>query len=179
MDRLNNLDVKQVRIGLAALLVLAVAVFLAVKLIGGDDSDEPDTGEAVGLTEGELIDRAPSLPHVAYWVGSQPSTEQYEVTTTPDSRIYVRYLTDEAQPGDPDADFLTVGTYVVQDAAAALQRGAQGGTISRETGYSVLEGSGNNAYVVFDNQPDLQIEIYSPDPGRAIDLAKSGALEPI
>lgn len=173
-------DSRTVRIGLAALAVAAIAVFAAVKLIGGeDDSDE---GGPVGLSQAELIEEADSFKHVAYWLGPQPEAEQYELVEADDgASIYIRYLTNGAQPGDPRADFLTVGTYLVPDALAALNRGAEesGGKVVHENGYSVLEGGVNRVHVVLDDQPDLQIEIYSPKTLEPLGLLKVGALRPL
>jgi hypothetical protein len=175
-----------VRIGLAALVVVAAAVFGVVQLLGGDDGDGDGGAEpidAVGLSESELLDRADDLDHVAYWVGPDPTAEQYELTSTADGRIYIRYLTAGAEPGVELPSFLSVGTYPVPDALQALRDSeAAGGTkgLSREDGYWMLQGgSGQNVYVVFDHQPDLQIEIFDPMPGGALKLARSAALRPL
>ena len=173
------------RIGLGALLVIALLIFGAVKLFGGDDNDNGGGGESgpTGLSASELEGKASGLDHTAYWLGPQPGTDQYELTTTPDGRIYVRYLTDGAEPGDPSAGFTSIGTYAVPDATKALDNAAEaGGTkgVKQEAGYSLLEAAnGLSVYVVFDDEPDLQVEVYSPNSGIALRLAKSGDLQPI
>jgi hypothetical protein len=184
VNRLGNLDVKTVRLGLLGLVVVAVAVFLIVTVVGGDDDDSTtdQTGEPVGLSEADLISAAAGFSHPAYWIGPLPTTEQYELTDTTDGRIYVRYLPQGAEVGDPSANYLTVGTYPVPNAKEALTSAAEGGGtkgISRQDGYSVLEGDGGNVYVVFDDQPDLQIEVFAPGEGDALELAESGALKQI
>jgi hypothetical protein len=178
-------DVRTVRIGLGALLVIALLVFGAVKIFGGDD-DNGGGGKSSapeGLSASALVDKAPDLDHTAYWLGPQPNTDQYELTTTPDGRIYVRYLTGGAKPGDPSATFTSVGTYAIPDALKALHAAEDaGGTkgISNGPGYTLLQaGNGLSVYVVFDDQPDLQVEVYSPNQGVALRLVKSGDLEPI
>lgn len=173
------MDVRTVRIVVGALVGIALIVFLIVKVTGGDDdSGDRSSNGALGLTQGELIDKSASLGHTFYWVGPRPGTDQYEFTATPDGRFYVRYLTGDAQPGDPSADFVSVGTYVVQNAIQALKQGATeaDSKVIRQGGYQFFAGQRNNAYVVFNDEPDLQVEVYSPRQGEAIQLVTSGDL---
>lgn len=180
-------SVKQVRIGVAALLAIAGLVIAIVALASGGSSDSGGSqsqSNAVALSEPELLARVSGLGEPAFWVGPRAGTESYELTTTPEGRVYVRYLTGGAEAGDPRPDFLTVGTYPVDEAKRALKDAAESGTgektLSQHKGFEVLSGSGaNNAYVVFDNQPRSQIEVFSPEPGEAAELAASGALKPI
>jgi hypothetical protein len=52
--------------------------------------------------------------------------------------------------------------------------------VTQVDGFELRKGtSGQNEYVVFDDQPDLQIEIFHLTPGRALQFAKSGALQPL
>lgn len=184
MDRLRELDPITVRRAIAGLIVAIILVSLGIVIFGGDDSDESSAGEAVALSESELLEKSSTLGHPTYWVGPRPGTTSYELTTTPDGRNYIRYLTGEAEAGDPLPSFLTVGTYSVPNAKQALQKAIKSGEgdekVSHHDGYEVLAGgSGANAYVVFDDQPDLQIEVFSPTPGEAAELANSGALTPL
>jgi len=184
VDRLRELDPITVRRGVTGLIVVGVLVVLGVILFGGGDSDESSPGEAVALSESELLERSGTLGHPTYWVGRRPGTTSYELTATPDGRNYIRYLTGDAEAGDPLPSFLTVGTYSVPNAKQALQKAIKSGEgsekVSHHDGYEVLAGgSGANAYVVFDDRPDLQIEIFSPKPGKAAELADSGALIPL
>jgi hypothetical protein len=184
VKKLRELDVKTVRTGLAVLIVLVVAVILAVNLLGGSGSSgEESPGTAVALSESELISRVSELERPAYWVGARPGTAQYELTSTADGRIYIRYLTGDAKAGDPRPDFLTVGTYPVPEAQKALrvaENSSTGMTLSKHVGYQTLSGeTAHSAYVVFDNEPNVQIEIFSPTPGESSDLANSGALTPM
>jgi hypothetical protein len=182
---MTELEVRRIRFGLLALLVVAVVVFLLIKVFGGDDdSSSSDSAAApVGLSESELIDQAGDFSHVAYWAGPQPKTDQYELTDTPDGRIYVRYLTAGADVGTDEPAYLTLGTYAFPDAKKGLRTAEKAGqlkSLDNGSNYTVADGlSGNNVYVVFDDQPDLQVEVFSPQPGEARDLVDSGALKPI
>jgi hypothetical protein len=184
----RELDAKTIRIGLAALIAVVLVVALAFDIFGGDDSSSEEAskpgGNAVGLSESALIARAGSLEHPVYWVGGRVGTESYELDKASTGNVYIRYLTGDAQAGDPGAEFLTVGTYPVPEASKALHEGAktatEGQKLSRHDGFEALSSpQSTNAYVVFDDEPELQIEIYSPQPGEAAELATSGALEPL
>jgi hypothetical protein len=188
VDSQGKLDVKTVRLGLLALVVLVAVVFLLVTVLGGDDDSGDETtaassGEPVALSESELIAEAANFSHPGYWIGPLPDIESYELTQTEDGRIYVRYLPEGTEAGDPNPNFLTVGTYAVPDAKSALGSAEEGGGtegVTEEDGFTMLKGgSGQNAYVVFDDQPDLQIEVFAPGQGDAVELATSGALKPI
>jgi len=180
----TDLKVRRIRFGLLALLVVAAGAFLLIKVLGDDDdSSSGDVAAApVGLSKTELLDSAGDFTHVAYWVGPQ-GADQYELTDTPDGRIYVRYLTAGADVGSDAPNFLTVGTYAFPAAKKGLRTAESGGqveSVEDGPGYTVANGlSGNNVYVVFDDQPDLQVEVFSPQPGEARDLVDSGALKPI
>jgi hypothetical protein len=178
------MDVKTVRLGLLCLVIAAAIGFGLVALLGGDDDDDAGNSEApVALSESELIAEAANFSHPAYWIGPLPDVDAYELTNLSDGRIYIRYLTGGAEAGDTRPNFLTIGTYAKPDAAAALDDAEKaGGTkgLSQEDGFTLLEGgSGLNAYMVFDDQPDLQVEIYGPGEGDAVELAKSGAVKQV
>lgn len=183
----KKLDVKTVRLGLAGLIVVVAIVIGAVALLGGGSgngsAESAPAEEAVALSESELLAQASDFSHPAYWVGPRAGTESYELRSTSDGQIYIRYLTNGAQAGDPHPDFLAIGTYPVPDAKQALrkaQKESAGQELSQHEGYEVLSGSGeDNAYVVFDDQPGLQVEIFSPQPGEAAGLATSGLLKPV
>lgn len=184
MERLKQLDVKTVRLALAGLIVVLAAIILAGALLGGGSDEGPSAEEAVALSESELLARSSSLSHPAYWLGPRPGTTSYELTSTADGRIYIRYLTGDAEAGDPRSSFVTVGTYSLADAHQALAVAAgedgEGRKLTKHAGYELLAGKkAKHAYVVFDDQPQLQVEVYSPKPGEAASLATSASLRPL
>ena len=159
-------NVKRVRMGLAALLAVAAVVIGAIAIFsggsgGGSSSGSAAQTNAVALTLPELLAEAGRLGGPAYWVGPRAGTDSYELSSLPDGRVYIRYLTDGAEAGDPRPDFLTVGTYPVPDAKQALegatkQAGANQ-TLSQHEGYEVLSSKqATNAYIVFDSQPECR-----------------------
>jgi hypothetical protein len=169
-------------------LVVAVVIG-AIALFDGDSDDSSSSSasegkEVVGLSESELLARAGDFGHAVYWVGPRVGTESYELTTSENGDAYIRYLTGDAEAGAEEADFLTIGSYPVADAQAALKQGAEsagnGEEIVQEDGYEVLGSeAATNVYVVFDDEPELQVEVFSPQVGEAFALATSGSLEPL
>lgn len=173
MKKLWELDTRTLWIGAAGLVVAIVVAILAVNLLEG--SDGTPSGNPNALSETELLEEVGRLEHPVYWVGPQPGTAGYELTSAPDGSISLLYLA----KGDPQSAFLTVGTYPVPDARNSLlsaKNSGQGLTLTEHGAYEVLSGAPENAYAVYSSTPELQIEIYSPKPGEASKLANSGAL---
>ncbi|HWB69859.1 MAG TPA: hypothetical protein VG518_07765 [Solirubrobacterales bacterium] len=182
----KKIDARTFRIGLAALLAVVVVVVGAIAIFGGgSDSDKGSSGSseaktnAVALSEAELAAKVGEMGQPVFWIGPRAGTESYELSSTPDGSVYIRYLTGGAKAGEEKADFLTVGTYPVPEAAKALADAAEreGQDLAQRKGFQVLGSEqATSAYVVFDDQPDIQVEIFSPEPGEADQLAGSGAL---
>lgn len=122
-----------------------------------------------------------SLGHPVYWAGPRAGTT-YELTRSPDGRVYVRYLTGGAQVGSPLPDFLTIGTYVVPNAAAAVRAAAaQPGAVP----VAVLGGIGfynrarpTSVYFAYPGS-NIQVETYDPSAAVARRLVESGAITPV
>lgn len=119
-----------------------------------------------------------SVGHPIYWAGPKPGT-RYEQSQTSDGRIYVRYLPPGAVAGDR-RQFLTVGTYPVQDAVAAVKR------IAKRPGGKLITISAGGVVVVDPQHPasvylafpgsNYQIEVFDPSPARARRLVTSGSI---
>jgi hypothetical protein len=120
---INALPAAYVRLG--ALVALGLAAFFVGWLVmnRGDDS-APTASGATAKSESELRSFAESVSHPVYWAGPKDGNT-YEVTRTSDGRVYVRYLPEGTQVGDPRARFLTVGTYPRAGAWAELKRAAR------------------------------------------------------
>jgi hypothetical protein len=168
--------------------IIVVAVIVAFLLLKGDDDSSSD-GSQPQATDGpeaasldRLRDLASSVDHPVYWAGEQPGGE-YELTVENDGKIYIRYLAQGAPVGSRKVKSLTIGTYPFSDALGTLQVTArQPGAITDQTpdgGLVVSNDSNpNNVYVAYPGS-DYQIEIYDPDARTALNLATSGAIEPI
>lgn len=179
---IRALDVKTVRISLVVAAVLVALVVLAANALGGGDSPSGTATEEVQvLDRNGLVAAVADLDSSVYWLGARPGTQNYRLRTSGDGDAYVEYLPGGAAGADyPNSEAVTVGTYPLPEAALALRRAevpAEGLTVAAGDGYEVLSGPGSDsAYVVFESEPDLQVEVYSPRQGEAAELVGSGAL---
>jgi hypothetical protein len=190
---------------IAALVGVGIAVIVVAILLisgGGDDnsgdgsttaSSSTTTGSGAGggssqptkpieATVDRLLELSSVVGHPVYWAGARPG-KKYELTIDSDQNIFIRYLDPNVPIGSKDVSSLTVGTYPVQDATAALQHEADkpgASTDSAPGGGFVLTSSDapQSVYLAYPNS-NYEIEIYDPDPRSALNLATSGAIVPI
>jgi len=169
---------------LSALLVVAISVAVLVWLlfIRGADEDQSGPGAAAGgpaVKKTVQVVSASALPEAVapagypvYWLGPRPNVD-YEVTLITDGRTYVRYLP-KGEDAETETPYLTVGSYLQQDALRVLEQLA-GTTESITGGGRALKQGDDGVYVAFPGI-DTQIEVYDPRPGRALELVRSGAV---
>jgi hypothetical protein len=176
---------------LGAIVAIVIAVALLVWLLflrGDDDGDEPEQSAAgPAATKTVELVSAEDLPgavadvgYPVYWLGPQGDT-QYELTVITDGRTYVRYLPTDEEPGTTNA-YPTVGSYAQAGAVEVLERLSkrQGSeTIPLGGGAVALEGGDDTSvYLAYPGQ-DTQIELFDPEPGRALQQARAGAVVPL
>jgi hypothetical protein len=170
-------------IGIAISVALVfVAIFLATR--PGDEGGETQNVDAAPrlVDAADLTALEGTLGHEVYWAGERAAT-QLELSEKADGNLFLRYLPDGVEAGDPRVGFLTVGTYPVAGAVEALRRtAAKGGARLRSAagGAVVLvnPSSEGSVYLAYPGS-DLQIEVYDPAPGRALGLIRSGAIRPV
>lgn len=177
------LRIPHLRIG--AVVAVGLVAFLAGWLVmnrGGDDATRTPGSGASAASESELRTFADSTSHPVYWAGSKDG-HTYELTQTSDGRIYVRYLPEGTEVGDPGSKFLTIGTYPRPAAFAELKRAAKAdGAVSLKVGEDGLavfnEAKPTSVYLGY---PDAryQVEVYHPSPDEARRLALSGQVVPV
>jgi hypothetical protein len=172
------------RIGAVAAVVALVGLLIWVLASGGDDeaAPAPQGTPPVATNEAELLALSSQSGHPIYWAGEIEGAKLEEHRSA-QGEIFLRYLTGDAEIGDPRQEYLTVGTYPVLDAYDVLQRQAeQPGSLTSQTpdGGFVLTNESNlsSVYIAYQAQ-DLQIEVYDPDPKRAFKLATSGKIVPV
>jgi len=122
-----------------------------------------------------------SLGHPVYWAGAKAATT-YELTRTPDGRVYIRYLTGGAKVGSPLPDFLTVGTYVVPNAEAAVAAAAaQPGAVRvpLKGGVAFYNNARPTSVYFAYAGSDVQVETYDPSASAARQLVETGAIKPV
>ena len=174
-------------VGLVAALAGAVALGVWVASDEGTSDLTTSEAEAAGGTsiaaDGQVLARqAASVGHVVYWAGPV-SNRRYELTQTRDGRAYVRYLTAGADAGDVRPQFLTVGTYPVDNAFGITQAAA-----ARADARRVRAPAGavafttttrpQSVYLAYEGS-DLQIEVFHPTPQQARQLVESGRIRSI
>lgn len=182
--RVGNLPVTAI-----AVVAIAVAVLVWLLFIRGDD-DSGSGGSLGGPAAEKSVEVVPASQlggtvaetgYPVYWVGPSPSVD-YEVTLITDGRTYIRYLPTSEQAGT-ETPYLTVGSYSQPNALKVLQRlGENSGsqTINVGGGGLALKQADRptGVYVAFPGE-DTQIEVYDSQPGRALELVRSGAVVPV
>jgi hypothetical protein len=167
----------------SAVVVLAVTAGVVAWLLvrGNDNSESARSTSARGASAQELAALPSSVHHPAYWAGPRRGIT-YELTQTRDGRIYVRYLPGGVAVG-ANKPYLTIGTYPLTDAIAAVR------TVARRGGHPPLSISGGgvaaqdtahptSVYLAYPGS-DYQVEIFDPSPARALHLALSGKVVPL
>jgi hypothetical protein len=168
-------------VAISALLVLIAIVLVVQDGDGGEQPEAIDT--APHLVElDEVAELEGTLGHPLYSAGERPP-DRLELTREADGSVYLRYLPPGVEAGDSRAGFLTVGTYPVADAVAALERTAAENETSLRTaadGARLLlnPASQGSVYLAYPGT-DLQIEVYDPAPGGALELIRAGAIRPV
>jgi hypothetical protein len=171
---------------LMTLLLVAAAVALGAWFFlvrdDGDSASSAAPGEPVAASSADLVALQTELGTPVYWAG-EPTEGQLELTRTSDDRAFVRYLPDGVDVGDPAPGFLTVGTYPLAGAYDLLKQAAKrDGAIVEDGSEGALvvanEAEPNSVYIGFRGE-DYQVEVFDPDPARALELATSGAIEPV
>lgn len=170
---------------LGALIAVGLAAFLIGWMAmnrGGDDAPPAPGSGASAASESELKAFADSATHPVYWAGPKEG-HTYELTQTTNGFVYVRYLPEGTEVGDPRSRFLTIGTYPRRGAFAELQRAAKAkGSVSVKIGEGGLavfsEARPTSVYVGY---PDAkyQVEVFHPSPDEARRLALSGQVVPV
>lgn len=179
------------RLRLAPIVLVVVAGGLVLWLLlsaRNDDKGSEETTPAAAarppvLANGRALRAlAAEVEYPLYWAGRVPG-RKIELTRAAGGNIFLRYLTPSARVGDPRPDFLTVGTYPVKDAFAATRDVAQRpGMIVRKLprgGIAIASRARRSSvYFSFPGSP-VQVEVYDPDPARAMRLVLSGRIRRI
>ena len=96
--------------------------------------------------------------------------------------MYIRYLTSGARVGSPLPDFLTIGTYVVPNAEAAVRAGAaQAGAVSvpLRGGVAFYNRARPTSVYFARSGSNVQVETYDPSALVARRLVQTAAIKPI
>ena len=168
-----------------AAAVVTVAIVALVALSGGDEEEStPGSTQTVNapepVTAAELASLSQSLGRPVYWAGPQ-GAKQYELTRQGEDRILIRYPA--AGGADPSQGTLTVATYKLDDAQAAVRRAGRAETAKLHElprgGIAVSDSARpTNVYLAYPEEP-YQVEVFDPKPGRALRLVLGRKIEPV
>jgi hypothetical protein len=177
---MSSAQLKGPRIRVGAIVALAFAVGLIVWLVvrGGGSSTKPEPAGAAKASVGQLRTVADSLGHPIFWLGPRKGYT-YELTQTADGKIYIRYLPPGADVGT-DKQYLTVGTYPVTGAFAAIRKQARArGVVSErlaQGGLAVLDAAYPKSVHAAYPGLDYQVEVFDPTPSAAMKTVAAGHL---
>jgi hypothetical protein len=165
----------------AVLLAVAIGVVLWL-VLRGDGGKGSQRAQATAASITRLNRFASTVGHPIYWAGSQPSFT-YELSRTNDGRVYIRYLPPGVKTGTSKPDYLTVGTYPQRHAFATLRATARkqraqmihiaGGGLAFQ-----YKGRTTSVYLAFPGS-SYQVEVFDPSPTRALQLVRSGQVQPV
>jgi hypothetical protein len=177
-DRLGS---RGVRLGAVVAVLIGIAL-LAWLVLGGDEDDGGQANEPQAVSVEGLQEEAGSGQIPVFWAGPQAGTT-YELTEASDGSVYVRYLPEDAEVGDPSPDFLTVATYPLKNGyarvlAAAEEEGAETEELPNGGLALVDADRPSSVYLAYEGEP-YQVEVYDPSPDRALELVTSGAVQPV
>jgi hypothetical protein len=164
-----------------AVAVVAVAWLLARSDGTTQAAPAPNTGPAL-VSRGQLEQLASPAGHPVYWAGPKAGFS-YELTSTANGRVFVRYLPAGVEAGDTRPDFLVVGTYSRAGAFADLKRAAtREGAVSVGLDHGGLvvfaAKGGKSVYFGYPNDK-YQVEVFAPSSETARKLVLSGKITPI
>lgn len=171
----------------AGVVALAVAVALVAWIAtrgddGGENSTADEAAPAQIFSADELGGATDDLGQAVYWAGEREGTELELENLGEGGGVRVRYVPEGSEPGEAPGEVLTIGSYPLADPAQALEEfAARPGAIVREAddGAEVVSSKERPTSVYFvDPGNTVQVEVYDPDPGRAMSLALSGDVQP-
>jgi len=183
---------RQTRIWAGLVAALAAIIAAVVLVIVLSSSGSSNTSTVTRVTPPAKTVRAATLPQIQalstslgrpiYWAGAR-APRTYELTTTTDGRVYIRYLPQGVPIGSPRADFLTVGTYVVSNPVQALRVAARrrGGVLTTLPDGAIAFYSRSRPTSVYLAYPGSseQIEVFDPSPATALGLVIRGRVTPV
>jgi hypothetical protein len=166
---------------LAALVAGGLVLWWVHRDDGGTSPTATTGTRALSTTQLRAFAAANGFP--VYWAGAQAG-KTYELSQTAGGeRVFVRYLPPGVKPGDRRADFLTIGSYRLPNAYAATKAaGREPGAVALPLPDGALAVYGRNrptnVYLARPGSP-VQVEVFSPAPGDALQLITSGRVLPL
>jgi hypothetical protein len=171
----------------AVAVVLSIAIVaLLAWLLYFRPHEDPGVAQAgagpVETSQTDLAALSRRLGEPVFWAGQREGV-RLEGTLTTNEYAYVRYLSGNAPIGDSSPEFLTVATYPTVNALTNLRSFAnhEHASTTRISGGGLAVPVPGSPTSVFFARPgeDFQVEVFDRDPGRALQLIKSGEIVPV
>lgn len=172
-----------------AVVGLALVVGLIAWVRTGDNEEPtsaPTTQAAPAdrlVSPAELRSAAAASGQDVYWVGPMAGKELELVELEEEGGFQVRYLPAGTDVEGASSAALTIGSYPLDDARAALENVAArpGATVhrSRDGGKVVVSDSSPTSAYSANPDNSVQIEVYDPSARRALAIALSGRVRPV
>jgi len=187
----------------SVIAALAACVFVVLLFVGNGPPERPkpsassssNAPNAPTLISADGLRRlSASAGQPVYWIGEQPGTK-LELTRTATGRIFVRYLPETAQAGDPSLGYPFVATYRYPRAFdAVLGASKRGRPVVRKLpdGGLAVQNRGGQELVKATARPlpsppiffaypgsDYLVEVFDSSPGRALRLVTSRQVGPV
>ena len=184
-SKLKSVDPKIWIAVLITSIVTALLVFGFTSIFSSDTStsaSQTTTGQ-LALSEAELKSVVANLNSVVYWVGPLENAK-YTLDVTDAGAAFVRYLPNGEGANDTAKNYLIVATYRVNAAYDAIKTAGNeqdGIALMTSDGAAVYynKNASTNVYIAYPGQ-DLQIEVFDPTPGKALQLVNTtGLVKPI
>jgi hypothetical protein len=183
--RLNQID-RTILITIVITALISVITTFGISSLflnkTNSTSTEAKTGQ-MALSEQELKSVVMNLNSVIYWAGPLENAK-YTLNVDEAGAAFIRYLPNGDGANDTEKKYLTVATYKVNaafDAVKAAGNEQDGIGLITADGAAVYynKNSASNVYLAYPGQ-DLQIEVFDPTPGRALQLVNTtGLLKPV
>jgi hypothetical protein len=169
---------RSIRIGAVVALALAAGLVAWFLLRDNGSSNKAATTSANAVSVDQLASLAASLGHPIFWLGPK-SGYTYELTQTPNGKIYVRYLPAGVAVG-ASKPYLTVATYPFPNAFPALQKQGKASGVNSfnvsNGGIALLDrGYPESTHVAYPGV-DYQVEVFDQTPGAAMHTVSAGQL---
>jgi hypothetical protein len=140
------------------------------------------TGDARIVSESDLASLPSEVGHQVFWAGPLSGTK-LEFSSDETGNVHLRYLTEDADAGDAKQSYLNIGSYPFAGAYEATRKLANGPNVVKVTehgGIGFYDPSNPYSVIIaWQNQPDLQVEVYDPEKNRALEIVRSGDIVPV
>lgn len=140
------------------------------------------SGDARIVSEADLAGLPSDVGHQVFWAGPQSDT-QLEFSSDETGNVHLRYLTGDAEAGDPNQSFLNIGSYPFAGAYEATRKLANGPNVVKITEHGGVgfydPANPYSVIIAWPSQPDLQVEVYDPEKNRSLEFVRSGDIVPV